>query len=66
MTVHLQPVEVAGAEGNAVRIGAGLVPGQIVVSAGVHVLTPGQKVRFMPIPAAPAAAASAPGAAASR
>jgi RND family efflux transporter MFP subunit len=63
MTVHLQPVEVAGAEGNAVRIGAGLVPGQIVVSAGVHVLTPGQKVRFMP---APAAAASAPGAAASR
>jgi RND family efflux transporter MFP subunit len=66
MTVHLQPVEVAGAEGNAVRIGSGLAPGQIVVSAGVHVLTPGQKVKFLPAPAAAAAAAPAPGAAASR
>jgi hypothetical protein len=59
-------VEVAGAEGNAVRIGSGLAPGQIVVSAGVHVLTPGQKVKFLPAPAAAAAAAPAPVAAASR
>ena len=63
MTVHLQQVEVAGVDGNAVRIGAGLAPGQIVVSAGVHVLSPGQKVRFLP---APAATASAPRTAASR
>jgi membrane fusion protein, multidrug efflux system len=46
MTVKPQPVQVAGAEGNTVLVAAGLQPGQTVVTAGVHVLTPGQKVRF--------------------
>ena len=44
MTVQVQPVAVAGAEGNVVVVAAGLSPGQTVVTAGVHTLTPGQKV----------------------
>ena len=46
MTVKLQPVQVAGADGNEAVITAGLAPGEIVVTAGVHVLSPGQKVKF--------------------
>ncbi|MCW7541478.1 efflux RND transporter periplasmic adaptor subunit [Aquabacterium sp. A7-Y] len=46
MTVKSQPVRVAGAEGNEVLIAGGLQPGQTVVTAGVHVLTPGQKVKL--------------------
>lgn len=55
MTVKVQPVTVAGADGNTVVVSAGLQPGQEVVTAGVHVLTPGQKVKRY----APQAAASA-------
>jgi RND family efflux transporter MFP subunit len=44
MTVKSQPVQVATADGNDAVIGAGLQPGMAVVSAGVHVLSPGQKV----------------------
>ena len=51
MTVQAQPVVVAGAEGNAVVVAAGLSPGQTVVTAGVHVLTPGQKVKLFEAPA---------------
>lgn len=43
-TVKVRPVEVAGADGNDVVIAAGLKPGDEVVAAGVHVLSPGQKV----------------------
>ena len=39
-----QQVVVATADGNEAVIAAGLVPGMLVVSAGVHVLSPGQKV----------------------
>lgn len=46
MTVRAQAVTVAGADGNFAVIGQGLLPGQSVVTAGVHVLTPGQKVRL--------------------
>jgi multidrug efflux pump subunit AcrA (membrane-fusion protein) len=46
MTVKQQPVRVAGAEGNDVVLAAGLAPGETVVIAGVHVLSPGQKVRL--------------------
>jgi RND family efflux transporter MFP subunit len=52
MSVKLQPVQVLGAQGNEAVIGAGLSPGQIVVTAGVHVLTPGQKVKFYVDPSA--------------
>lgn len=44
MTVKLQAVQVATADGNDAVISAGLKPGMTIVSAGVHVLSPGQKV----------------------
>ena len=44
MTVHSQPVTVATADGNAAVISSGIVPGMMVVVAGVHVLQAGQKV----------------------
>ncbi|MBC7917955.1 MAG: efflux RND transporter periplasmic adaptor subunit [Rhodoferax sp.] len=44
MTVRAQPVQIATADGNDVVVVAGLTPGLQVVSAGVHVLSPGQKV----------------------
>lgn len=45
MTVKPVPVTVAGADGNEVVVSQGLQPGQEIVTAGVHVLTPGQKVK---------------------
>ena len=45
MTVKVQPIAVAGADGNSVMVASGLQPGQRVVTAGVHTLTPGQKVK---------------------
>jgi multidrug efflux system membrane fusion protein len=59
MTVRAQPVEVAGAEGNRVLIASGLSAGQTVVSAGVHTLTPGQKVALYAAGAASAASSTA-------
>ena len=56
MTVDLKPVHVATVDGNQVVISGGLQAGQKVVSAGVHVLTPGQKVTVYLDPAAKAAA----------
>ena len=56
MTVQVQPVVVAGAEGNAVVVASGLSPGQTVVTAGVHTLTPGQKVKLYEAPPAVAPA----------
>lgn len=44
MTVKPQVVQIATADGNEAVIGGGLQPGMLVVSAGVHVLSPGQKV----------------------
>ncbi|MDB5894307.1 MAG: efflux transporter periplasmic adaptor subunit [Rhodoferax sp.] len=62
MTVRSQPVVVATADGNDAVISQGLTPGMLVVSAGVHVLSPGQKVRIYQEKGAPAAAgASAQG-----
>ena len=58
-TVSLQAVQVAGADGNEVVIGAGLSAGQIVVTAGVHVLSPGQKVKLYVEPGAVATAGAA-------
>jgi RND family efflux transporter MFP subunit len=43
-TVSTRTVQVLTADGNEVAIGTGLQPGDEVVSAGVHVLSPGQKV----------------------
>ena len=62
MTVNLRPVEVAAADGNEVVLARGLEPGALVVTAGVHVLAPGQKVSIYqekkavaPVPGAQAA-----------
>lgn len=44
MTLKSQPVQIASADGNEAVISSGLQPGMLVVSAGVHVLSPGQKV----------------------
>jgi multidrug efflux system membrane fusion protein len=57
MTIKSQDVVLAGADGNDAVITSGLAPGQIVVTAGVHVLSPGQKVKFYVDPGAPAVAA---------
>lgn len=43
-TVSSQVVQVTTADGNDVVIASGLKPGQQIVSTGVHVLSPGQKV----------------------
>lgn len=59
MTVRVQPVAVAGTDGNAVLIASGLSAGQMVVTAGVHLLSPGQKVRLYGAAVAPAAASAA-------
>nr|WP_315491788.1 efflux RND transporter periplasmic adaptor subunit [uncultured Rhodoferax sp.] len=60
MTVKLQPVQIATADGNEVVIASGLQPGMQVVSAGVHVLAPGEKVTFYKekVAAAPVVVAS--------
>jgi RND family efflux transporter MFP subunit len=57
MTVKQRPVVIAGADGNDAVIGAGLEAGLIVVTAGVHVLADGQKVRFYVDPGAPSGSA---------
>jgi len=44
MTVKSQTVQIATADGNEAVISSGLTPGMVIVAAGVHVLSPGQKV----------------------
>jgi multidrug efflux pump subunit AcrA (membrane-fusion protein) len=58
MTVRSQPVHVATADGNDAVIAGGLAPGALVVVAGVHVLSPGQKVTIYRDKVAAAAGAS--------
>jgi membrane fusion protein, multidrug efflux system len=61
MTVRAQAVGVASAEGNQMVIASGLKPGDVVVTAGVHVLAPGRKVKLLdsgPVGAAPGTAAA--------
>lgn len=45
--VHLAPVRVEGPSGNEIVLAGGVRPGQAVVTAGVHVLSEGQKVRIL-------------------
>lgn len=45
--VRKAPVKIAGASGNEVLIASGLAPGQTVVTAGVHMLKPGQRVNIL-------------------
>jgi multidrug efflux system membrane fusion protein len=59
MTVRLQPIQIATADGNDVVVAGGLQPGMLGVSAGVHVLSPGQKVTIYKEKSAPAPVGSA-------
>lgn len=59
MTVRQQTITVKTAEGNLVVVGSGIKPGDVVVTAGVHALANGQKVRWYNEPAPAAGAASA-------
>lgn len=53
--VKLVPVQVVGVSGNDILLGSGVTAGQTVVTAGVHVLNPGQQVSVLPPePEAPA------------
>jgi membrane fusion protein, multidrug efflux system len=53
--VKLVPVQVGGITGNDVLLTGGVTSGQTVVTAGVHVLNPGQHVSILPPePKAPA------------
>lgn len=65
MTVNAQAVQLGSMDGNEVVITSGLKPGQKVVAAGVHVLSPGQKVSVYGAAAQALAPATAPAAAAS-
>jgi hypothetical protein len=56
MTVRLQAITIATADGNDVVIASGLQSGAEVVVAGVHVLSPGQKVSIYQEKAVPSAA----------
>lgn len=60
MTVKPQPVVVSTADGNEAVVTSGLQPGMQVVSAGVHVLSPGQKVSIYQQKTMPAQAGAAP------
>ena len=60
MTVNSQAVQLGMVDGNEVVVTSGLQPGQKVVSAGVHVLSPGQKVTvYSPDGKVPASAPAA-------
>ena len=58
MTVALQPVVVQSTDGHEAVISQGLKAGDVVVTAGVHVLTPGQKVKWFEAPSAGSSANS--------
>src|SRR5262245_56819463 len=45
-TVNLRPIEIARYDASSVIVAQGLQDGDIVVTAGVHALRPGQKVKF--------------------
>ncbi|WP_028971730.1 efflux RND transporter periplasmic adaptor subunit [Sporomusa ovata] len=44
-TAHLRPVQIGGLSNNQVQV-TGLLPGEIIITAGVHKLREGQKVRL--------------------
>jgi RND family efflux transporter MFP subunit len=45
--VRLVPVQVGGVSGNDVLLAGGVKPGQAIVTAGVNLLKPGQKVKVL-------------------
>jgi RND family efflux transporter MFP subunit len=65
--VRLVPVQVAGSSGDDLVVAGGISPGQTVVTAGVNLLKPGQKVKILgdeaELKAAPTTVNGAPAAA---
>lgn len=57
-TVARRPIKVGGVAGNEIIVAEGLKPGETVVTAGVHLLKDGQKVKLLG--AAPGAAPALP------
>jgi RND family efflux transporter MFP subunit len=51
MTVSARPIAVQANDSERVRVQSGLNPGDIIVTAGVQALRPGQKVRLLETPA---------------
>jgi len=47
LTVSKRNIEVRAQDPDSVEVGAGLEPGELVVTAGIHALRPGQKVRLL-------------------
>jgi RND family efflux transporter MFP subunit len=45
--VRMAPVQVGGVAGNDVMLASGVQPGQTIVTAGVNLLKPGQKVKVL-------------------
>jgi hypothetical protein len=56
--VKLVPVTIGGVDGNEIVLESGVQPGQTVVTAGVHLLKPGQKVKILGNEVAAAAGAA--------
>lgn len=46
-SVKLVPIQVAGTAGNDILVAGGITPGQTIVTAGVNLLQPGQKVKIL-------------------
>jgi multidrug efflux pump subunit AcrA (membrane-fusion protein) len=46
-TVSLRNIDIGNADARAVQVTSGLSPGDVVVTAGVQALRPGQKVRLL-------------------
>jgi multidrug efflux pump subunit AcrA (membrane-fusion protein) len=46
-TVSLRNIELGNADASNVQVASGLEPGEVVVTAGVQALRPGQKVRLL-------------------
>ena len=53
--VKLVPVQIGGSAGNEIILTSGAKAGQTVVTAGVNLLKPGQKVKILATQAAPGA-----------
>jgi hypothetical protein len=56
-TIALRPVDVARYADNAVELSAGLARGERIVIAGVHKLSPGERIRIAEREGAPKVAA---------
>jgi multidrug efflux pump subunit AcrA (membrane-fusion protein) len=50
MTVQPRAVQIASGQGDMLTILSGLRPGETIVTAGIHLLRAGEKVRIVQVP----------------